>query len=67
MSAKHIRLLLMAAGIVFLLIAVPVTRWFFLLSIPLGVIAAIILHYVNKRPVKVKKDEGIRLNLDGPE
>ena len=36
-------------------------------SIPLGVIAAIILHFVNKRPVKVKKDEGIRLNLNGPE
>ena len=63
-SPAIFRLLLMAAAVVLLLVAVPATRLFLLFSIPLGVLVAVILHFWNKRPVKPKKDESIKLNLE---
>jgi uncharacterized membrane protein YqjE len=46
--------LLVALGVVvILLIALPAYRWFFLISLAVGIVVALILHFWNRyRPVK---------------
>ncbi len=57
-------LVVVAAGVVALVIAIPVFRVFLLISLPLGAaVAAGLYLWHKKRPVKEPKDESIRLNL----
>ncbi len=46
------------------LLWLPALRWFFLISLGLGLVAAVILHFLHKRPVKTPEEKQIRLNLD---
>ncbi|HMK31256.1 MAG TPA: hypothetical protein VK473_16350 [Terriglobales bacterium] len=42
---------------------VPAMRWFFLLSIPIGGVVAVILYVWNKhKPVKVEDDRPLKLH-----
>jgi hypothetical protein len=54
----------MVIVVIGLMVWLPALRWFFLISIALGVVAAVILHFINKRPIKTREDKQIRLNLD---
>jgi len=56
-------LFLAVAVLVIVLVGVPQSRLFFAFAVPIGIVAAIILHFWNKRPVKLKEDE-VRLNLE---
>ncbi len=61
---SKIPLLIVAAVIVGIAIWQPVARWFLLISVAIGVVAAVIIHFVNKRPVKTQEDEQVRLHLN---
>jgi apolipoprotein N-acyltransferase len=63
MSTKaRIRLVLVAILVVLAVVRYPAIRWFVLISVVLGGLVAVILHFVNKRPVKLESDE-VRLHL----
>jgi hypothetical protein len=57
-----IRLTLVAIVLVLAMVEYPQVRWFVAISVVLGGVAAIILHFINKRPVKLEADE-VRLHL----
>jgi hypothetical protein len=57
-------LIITVVVVIALMLWLAALRWFFLISVALGLIAAVILHFVNKRPVKTPEDKRIRLNLD---
>jgi O-antigen ligase len=59
---SRIRLILIAIILVLAAVRYPQVRWFVIISVALGGIAAVILHFVNKRPVKLEADE-VRLHL----
>ena len=61
-KAARIRLVLIAIVVVLAVVRYPAVRWFVLISVVLGGLAALILHFVNKRPVKIESDE-VRLHL----
>jgi O-antigen ligase len=61
-KAARIRLVLIAIVVVLAMVRYPAVRWFVLISVVLGGLAALILHFVNKRPVKIESDE-VRLHL----
>ena len=48
------------AAIAVMLYAIPVTRVFLLISLPLAVVVAVFLHFWNRRPVKLKDQENKR-------
>jgi hypothetical protein len=57
-------LIIGTAMVIVLLVAVPALRWFLLLSVPLGLIVALILYVWNKRhPARPKEDDTVKLNL----
>jgi 4-amino-4-deoxy-L-arabinose transferase-like glycosyltransferase len=57
-------LIIMVVVVIGFMVWLPALRWFFLISLVLGLVAAIILHFIHKRPVKTPEDKQIRLNLD---
>jgi O-antigen ligase len=61
-TQARIRLVLIAIVVVLAVVRYPAVRWFVLISALLGGVAALILHFVNKRPVKIESDE-VRLHL----
>lgn len=61
-NTARIRLLLVAIVVVLAMIRYPAVRWFVAISVVIGGLVAVILHFVNKRPVKIESDE-VRLHL----
>jgi len=61
-TTARIRLMLIAVVVVLAVVRYPAVRWFVLISVLLGGLAAVILHFVNQRPVKIESDE-VRLHL----
>jgi len=59
---KGVLALVLTLGVVLVfLITVPVTRWFLLISIPVGILAALVLHLWHKfRPVREEDVEDKR-------
>jgi len=56
-------LLAAVAVVVIVVIWIPAMRWFFLISIPIGGIVAVILYFWNKhKPVKVEDDRPLKLH-----
>jgi len=43
-----------------MLYAIPATRVFLLISVPLAVVVAVFLHFWNQRPVKLTEEENKR-------
>jgi hypothetical protein len=58
----RIRLVLVLIVVVIAVLRYPAVRWFVLISVFIGGVVAVILHFVNKRPVKLESDE-VRLHL----
>jgi hypothetical protein len=61
-NTARIRLLLIAIVVVLAVVRYPAVRWFVVISVLIGGLVAVILHFVNKRPVKLESDE-VRLHL----
>jgi uncharacterized membrane protein len=61
-NKARIRLVLVAIVIVLAIVRYPAIRWFVAISVVIGGLVAVILHFVNKRPVKIESDE-VRLHL----
>ena len=61
-TQARVRLVLIAIVVVLAVVRYPAMRWFLLISVVLGGLAAVILHFVNKRPIKIESDE-VRLHL----
>jgi uncharacterized membrane protein len=61
-NKARIRLLLVAIVIVLAVVRYPAIRWFVAISVVIGGVVAVILHFVNQRPVKLESDE-VRLHL----
>ena len=57
-----LRLVLVAILVVLAVTRYPAVRWFVIISVLIGGLVALILHFVNKRPVKIESDE-VRLHL----
>ena len=61
-TTVRVRLFLIAIVVVLAVMRYPAVRWFVLISVLLGGLTAVILHFVNQRPVKIESDE-VRLHL----
>ncbi len=61
---SKIPLLIVAAVIVGIAVWQPAARWFLLISVAIGIVAAVIIHFINTRPVKTKEDDQVRLHLN---
>jgi hypothetical protein len=61
-NTARIRLILVAIVVVLAVVRYPAVRWFVVISVIIGGLVAVILHFVNKRPVKLESDE-VRLHL----
>ncbi len=48
------------AFVVIMLVFVPASRLFLAISIPIGLLCAVILYFVHKRPVKLPDEENKR-------
>lgn len=57
-----LRLILVGILVVLAVTRYPAVRWFVVISAGIGVVVALILHFVNRRPVKLESDE-VRLHL----
>ena len=61
-NKARVRLVLVAIVIVLAVVRYPAIRWFVGISVVIGAVVAVILHFVNKRPVRLETDE-VRLHL----